>query len=589
MRLRALRNACAGGFLYGAVLYGPTLSLLHVVHNQLGSTRDALLVLLFFGLLYGLWSAAFFLAATLAVWPFSRPESLERRGLRAGLFVYNLFFWEVALLYGLTYDEAPFHPAGAWGMVAVLALLAAGIAAGVSAVSWVLFRLLEALVRRGWLGRTVIVVAVLAVAAHSAAPLFTATARLRKEPPPNIAVADTGLKVVLVGLDGADWRVIQPMMEGGSLPVFAGMVRDGSTADLATIHHSNSAVIWASIYTGDAPDRHGVLDFYRIRFPGLASAGIFPLHRIFFKELADLVSPLGLTEQVPVDRFSLKASPPLWEIADRAGLSIGVTDAYFYSFPALKPSRPESWFFSYGFDEYSSHPSRYLELFAQPRNVALYRSLRPILAGGDFKWQSGVLMKMLAEHPQPRFVNLYTHQPDSNQHWYWKWYQPDHFFGTAARLAENRDRIPGIYRDFDAFLAPLLAKVGPETVVIVVSDHGHSPTIVDRLYSQHFHGPPGILLLQGGPVKHGKALDGASIYDVYPTVLYLLGLPVPKDAEGKVLLEALDPRFVKAHPVRTVPTYRSLGLSPGLPHGSRDESMNEREIDKLRSLGYINL
>ena len=110
MRLRALRDACLGGFLYGALLYGAVLSLLHVVHNHVGSTRDALLILVFFGLLYGLWSAAFFVGASVAVWPFSRPENLERRGLRAGLFIYNLFFWEVTCLYGLTYDEAPFHP-----------------------------------------------------------------------------------------------------------------------------------------------------------------------------------------------------------------------------------------------------------------------------------------------------------------------------------------------------------------------------------------------------------------------------------------------------------------------------------------------
>src|SRR3954453_1531605 len=173
MRLKTLRDACAGGFLYGALLYGATLSLLHVVHNHVGSTRDSLLILFYFGLLYGLWSAAFFLAATVAVWPFSRPESLERRGLAAGLFVYNLFFWEVALLYGLTYDEAPFHPAGAWGMAAVLALLAAGIAAVVSVASWGLFRLLSTLDRRGWLGRAAVTLAVLAVTLNAEAPFFT--------------------------------------------------------------------------------------------------------------------------------------------------------------------------------------------------------------------------------------------------------------------------------------------------------------------------------------------------------------------------------------------------------------------------------
>ena len=45
MRLRALRDACAGGFVYGAVVYGAALSLLHVVHNRLGSSRDALIAL----------------------------------------------------------------------------------------------------------------------------------------------------------------------------------------------------------------------------------------------------------------------------------------------------------------------------------------------------------------------------------------------------------------------------------------------------------------------------------------------------------------------------------------------------------------
>ena len=47
-------------------------------------------------------------------------------------------------------------------------------------------------------------------------------------------------------------------------------------------------------------------------------------------------------------------------------------------------------------------------------------------------------------------------------------------------------------------------------------------------------------------MKRGLALQGASVFDVYPTVLYLLGLPVPQDAAGKVLVDALDPGFVRA-------------------------------------------
>jgi hypothetical protein len=583
MRLRALRDACLGGFLYGSLLYGAVLSLIHVVHNHLGSTRDALITYAVFGLLYGLWAAAFFGLASLATLLFSRPEVRERRGVRLGLLVFNLFFWEIFFLYGMTYDQAPFHPDGAWGMAAVLIGLAVPIAVGTALVSWLLFHLW------GGLKWAALVALLLGLAAHAAAPLYTGGEERTKSPGPplGIQVSDTGLKVVLVGFDGADWRVIQPMMEKGELPTFTALAREGASGDLATIHDSNSAVIWASIYTGEKPERHGILDFYRIQIPGMESRGLFPVHRTYFKELSDLVSPVGLTRQIPVDRFSLGGAP-LWEVADRAGLTVGVVDGYFYSFPALRPARPESWFFSYGLDEMAARPSARIDLFMQPKATELFRRIRPALGKGDFHWQSAVLLDLLAVGRQPRFVNFYTHEPDSAQHFFWKWYEPRRFFGvTEQGLKENADRIPGVHRDFDRFLARLLAEVGPDTVVIIASDHGHSPTIVHSLYTQHRHGPPGILMMHGGPVKRGLALEGADIYDVYPTVLYLLGLPVPQDLSGKVLLDALDPGFVKLHPVRTVPTFRNLGLPPGLPGASRDGAMNEQEIEKLRSLGYI--
>ncbi|HEX9943434.1 MAG TPA: alkaline phosphatase family protein [Thermoanaerobaculia bacterium] len=578
--MRALRDACLGGFLYGSLLYGAVISLVHVVYNHLGSARDALITYAVSGLLYGLWAAAFFGLASLAA------GLSSRRGLLSGLLAYNLFFWEVFFLYGLTYDQAPFHPSGAWSMAAVLIGLAILIAAGVAVASWLLFRLFAGIRRRGALKWVALAALATGLVAHAAAPLYAGEAeRKRAGSPPPVQAVETGLKVVLVGFDGADWRVIRPLMAKGELPAFAGLVREGARGDLATIHDSNSAVIWASIYTGATPARHGVLDFYRIRLPGMASQGIFPVHRTFFKELTDLVAPLGLARQTPVDRFSLR-NPPLWEVVDRAGFSIGVVDGYFFSFPALHSSRPESWFLTYGLDELAARPSPRAELFVQPKG--LFRQVRPLLKGGDFYWQSAVLLKLLAERPQPRFVNFYTHQPDSFQHWYWKWYEPGKFFGVTDRgLRENADRIPRLHRDFDRFLGRLLAAVGPDTVVIVASDHGHSPTIVHSLYTQHRHGPPGILLMRGGPVKRGLAFRGGDIYDVYPTVLYLLGLPVPRDVSGKVLLGALDEGFVRLHPVRTVPSYAGLGFSPGLPGARRSGEMNEREIEKLRSLGYI--
>ena len=404
-----------------------------------------------------------------------------------------------------------------------------------------------------------------------------------------LAPRDTGVQVVFVGLDGADWRVLDPMMAAGELPAFRGLVKQGVKASLATLPDANSAVIWATMFSGAVREKHGVEDFYRIELPGLSTDGLFPVHRTFFKELTDLVEPVGLLRRTLVTRYS-HGAVPWWEVVDRAGLPIGVVDGYLMSFPAYRPETEGSYFISYGADAFTANLAQRgaqdVELFLQPPE--LFRELRDSLeAGPDFVWQSRALAQVLAEKPHPRLVTFYTHEPDSVQHQTWKWFEPQWYFGvSAAAIAERGDEIPSIHRDFDAFLADLRAAVGPETVIIVASDHGHSPTFVHKLYTQHRHGPPGILLMEGGPLRRGVELEDADVYDLFPTLLHLLGLPIPEDQPGRVLEEALDPAFLERFPVRTLPSFDFL--DPGLTgSGGLDRERNRQELEKLKSLGYI--
>lgn len=583
MKPTPLRAVCLGGFLYGAVVYGLVLSLIHVAHNHLASARGALVACLFFVLLYGLSALPAFLAG------YGLARLKLERGAWFGLLLYNLGFWELFWLHGLTYDQYLFgHLNGAGGMVAFVAVLAALIAVGVTLASWLLFRLFVGIWRRGWLPRAAMGAFLLGLVLHAAAPLWAGrpwAPQKGANPAPEIPVQETGLKVALVGLDGADWRVLRPMIDRGELPAFAGMLKNGSTATLATFPDSNSAVIWTSIYTGALPERHGVLDFFRIPLPGMGSEGLYPVHRTFFKELSGpLIRPRM------INRYSVHALP-IWEIADHEGMTIGIVDGYYYSFPAIVPSRPESFVLSYGLDGYAQDPAgkkmEEVELFAQP--PSLFRELRPLLDLPDFEWQSAAALRLLNERPQPRLLNVYTHEPDTVQHLFWKWYQPQYFLWVDEDdVREKGDRIPAMQRGFDAFLGKLQQKLEPDTVLIVASDHGHAPTILHQdFYTQHRHGPPGILLMQGGPVKPGSVIQGAHILDIYPTVLYLLGLPVPEDAAGKVLLDALDPEFVRRHPLRTIPTYEVLGPAEGLPGGRRESGQDQRELEKLKALGYI--
>lgn len=596
MTANPLRAVCLGGFLYGSIAYGLVLSLTHVLHNRLGSTREAVVAWLVFNLLYGLAAAAVFLAGHFLGRLRGRGD--VERGAWLGLFLFNLGFWELFWLYGLTYDQYPFgRLSGAGGMAAFVAVLVVVIAAVVALLSWLLFRLLRALWRGGWLPKVAVAAYVLGLMVHALAPLYAGRpwggepgqAMSAGVPAPRIPVRETGVKVALVGLDGADWQVLRPMIERGELPAFAGMMKTGSSGDLATFPDSNSAVIWTSIYTGVLPGDHGVLDFYRIEIPGLGD-GLFPVHRTYFKELAGGLDKVGLARQAMINRYSVHALP-IWEVADHAGMSIGVVDGYFYSFPAIAPSNPESYFLSYGMDSFNQTPGgkslREAALFAQPSR--LFRELRPLLDRGDFYWQSAASLQLLRSRPQPKLLNVYTHEPDTAYHLFWKWYQPQYYFGvTEEGMRENGEKIPKLMRDFDGYLAELSRELDPGTVLIVASDHGHAPTILHQdFYTQHRHGPPGILLMRGGPVKPGVVIQGAHILDLYPTMLYLLGLPVPQDAAGKVLLDALDPEFVRRHPVRTIPTYETLGPARGLPKGKRESGLNDEELKKLEALGYL--
>jgi len=68
-------------------------------------------------------------------------------------------------------------------------------------------------------------------------------------------------KVLLIGWDSADWRVLSPMLDEGLLPTLASLVNRGVMGNLGTIEPILSPIVWTSIATGKLPHKHGVLGF----------------------------------------------------------------------------------------------------------------------------------------------------------------------------------------------------------------------------------------------------------------------------------------------------------------------------------------
>ena len=100
------------------------------------------------------------------------------------------------------------------------------------------------------------------------------------------------------------------------------------------------------------------------------------------------------------------------------------------------------------------------------------------------------------------------------------------------------------------------------------------------------HRLDGIFAMSGGPVKSGHSLEGAHIVDVAPTVLYLMGLPIPDGMDGKPLVDGIDSDYVRANPPETVES-EDEEHSDADGEGGFNSEESELVAQRLKALGYI--
>jgi len=68
-------------------------------------------------------------------------------------------------------------------------------------------------------------------------------------------------RLLLIGWDAADWKVIQPLLDSGQMPNLARLIAGGVHGNLATIYPALSPMLWTSIATGKRPYKHGIHGF----------------------------------------------------------------------------------------------------------------------------------------------------------------------------------------------------------------------------------------------------------------------------------------------------------------------------------------
>jgi len=123
---------------------------------------------------------------------------------------------------------------------------------------------------------------------------------------------------------------------------------------------------------------------------------------------------------------------------------------------------------------------------------------------------------------------------------------------------------------------------------------GEGNVFTDKLYidSSDFehsgtHRLNGILLANGpGVIRKGAAIEGATLADIAPTILYAMGLPIPEEMDGNILKEIFEDEFIK----KNIPR-KGKNAGPSDSNGEGVSSYSEEDKkqiwEKLKGLGYI--
>jgi hypothetical protein len=239
-------------------------------------------------------------------------------------------------------------------------------------------------------------------------------------------------KVMLLGIDGASWNVIDPLVAAGELPNFAALLARGASADLTTVEPVLSPVVWTSIATGVAPDTHGISGFL-------------------------------------TSRFDLRV-PTVFDRLAAAGVKVGLYE-YLVTWPP--PSLPGGFVIPDWLrrDDSTWPADVWARAGVAPYRVDRDTAIEPERLAEDLLEEVArkpEIWLRLAERFEPQVGALGIYAVDGASHRFWREAYPD---GAAGPPAEG-SVLRRLMRELDRALGKIAASLGPGDVLLVFSDHG---------------------------------------------------------------------------------------------------------------------
>jgi tetratricopeptide (TPR) repeat protein len=351
-------------------------------------------------------------------------------------------------------------------------------------------------------------------------------------------------RVLLVGWDGAEFSILEPLLRSGRLPNLSSLLGSGACVELVAPRPTIAPAAWTSLATGKQPHEHGILhancpssDGSNLRRITCASRQCVALWNVLNRaglqthivgwpvtHPADTVSGVCVSDwfsapfaPAPLERGGGPAVSPQGVEPILRARQVVLTQIEEITVAQLLPQQAAN------LPEYHRLATICRAILAE--TATLFRAIRWCLREQPWDFAAGVFPGIRRCHELA------------------KWWQ-----SISPAASEFREQlIAGCYEHHDLLLGQLLQQVGDDTHVIAVSPAGQdaaAPSVGDESNILPLAGSSirnkGLAVMRGLGVRHSATPSQRSVLDLAPTVLAMLAVPYGKDMAGRPWLDLFD-------------------------------------------------
>jgi len=275
-------------------------------------------------------------------------------------------------------------------------------------------------------------------------------------------------RTVLLGLDGATFAVLDPLMRDGVMPFLADFVATGVRGELQSVIPALTPPAWTSLTTGRSPGHHGIFDFFCKESP--------ESHHIRIATARDV------------------HAETIWSLADRHGLrTTALNFPLMFPPPRIRGCVVPGWM-PWRQMRLGCHPADLYDRLkklpgfnAQELAMDITPEAKPVQGVRPDEYEEWVVVHIRREQQWATILRtLMKEDPcdltaivfdgvDRIQHLCWRYIAPPAGEPLSPSGERIRQRCLEYFRELDRLLADVVDLAGPEATVVFASDHGFGP------------------------------------------------------------------------------------------------------------------